>query len=106
MCMHITYSAIHTYRKLAEEELEVAKAKMSTSTIKGVTQAELDILQQGLDQANQNLAEIKLLDAIAQNAPAAEIDLKNQSFISIMAAIQNRFPVSGNNCSWWVSRAS
>jgi hypothetical protein len=56
------HTYIHTYRQLAEEQLEVAEAK--------------------------------LLASIARNAPAAEIDVRNQSLISIRA----RLPVPGNNC--------
>jgi hypothetical protein len=61
MFIHV-HTYIHTYRQLAEEQLEVAEAK--------------------------------LLASIARNAPAAEIDVRNQSLVSMRA----RLPVPGNTC--------
>ena len=71
---------------------------MSAALIQGVKGAELDFLQQSLDKAEENLAEVKLLAAIAQDATATEIEARNQSLINIRAARQRSLSVSGDVC--------
>jgi hypothetical protein len=77
--------------------LKVAKAEKSAALVKGVMRTELDSFQQGIDKAEENIAEAKLFEAIARNSPAKEIEAKNQSLILIRAAHQNSLLISGNN---------
>jgi len=94
---HFNADIHHTYSELAEEELKVAIAERSAATLRGAMQAVLDILDQDVNRAKENLAENKLFAAIAQNALAAEIDARKQSLFLIRAANKNRLPVTGND---------
>jgi hypothetical protein len=88
-----------TFRDLAEAKLEVCQLKKDLGILKGESTQILANLDLHIFKAEQNLAEVRLFDAIAQNFTDREIEARNASLISIRATSQSHVPISGNNFS-------
>ena len=91
-CIHI-----HTFRNLAQAELRFSLEKKNLGILEGGSAQVLADLDLAILKAEENLAEVKLFDAIAQNVTDREIEARNDALISIRATRQSHDPISGNN---------
>jgi hypothetical protein len=77
--------------------LRFSLEKKNLGILEGGSAQVLADLDLAILKAEENLAEVKLFDAIAQNVTDREIEARNDALISIRATRQSHDPISGNN---------